>query len=314
VSVNADATTDNLALDGTIEATGTVSPTTIANIFNRRVGNDANRFEGYCQEMIIYDTDQSSNRTDIEGNINAHYGIANIGTPSSGLLADYPGSAAAYSVRKLADTAGLSMRIIVDDTAVIGTVDASDTEYDIGFDANGDLDVARIREVCNNPSGANYNAYVVTWYDQSGNGNHATQTTYTNCPQIYDGVDVIMENGKPALERNSNGSIYMSTPSIGSSSTATMFTTVTPKSSRGIIYQSSGGYISSEFNGSLSMYYGSFISGTASTLQQRIQTYTIGTTDVGYINGVQNVSGDAGSINTGGAGNAKNARNCHLSK
>ena len=91
------------------------------------------------------------------------------------------------------------MRIIVDDTAAIGTVDASDTEYDIGFDANGDLDVARIREVCNNPSGANYNAYVVTWYDQSGNGNHATQATYTSCPQIYDGVDVIMENGKPCV-------------------------------------------------------------------------------------------------------------------
>ncbi len=157
--------------------------------------------EIYQQEFVIWNSNQSAgNRTDIEGNINAHYGIANFGTPSSGLLADYPGSAAAYSVRKLADTASLAMRIIVDDTAVIGTVDASDTEYDIGFDANGDLDVARIREVCNNPSGANYNAYVVTWYDQSGNGNHATQATYTSCPQIYDGVDVIMENGKPALD------------------------------------------------------------------------------------------------------------------
>ena len=160
----------------------------------------ANPMNGNIQEWILWNSDQDSNRNDIEGNQNAHYGIANFGTPSSGLLADYPGGAAAYSVRKLADTAGLAMRIIVDDTAVIGTVDASDTEYDIGFDANGDLDVARIREVCNNPSGANYNAYVVTWYDQSGNGNHATQATYTACPQIYDGVDVIMENGRPAVD------------------------------------------------------------------------------------------------------------------
>jgi hypothetical protein len=75
VSVQADATTDNLALDGTIEATGTVSPTTIANIFNRRVTNDSNRFEGYCQEMIIWDTDQSSNRTGIETDINGYFSI-----------------------------------------------------------------------------------------------------------------------------------------------------------------------------------------------------------------------------------------------
>jgi hypothetical protein len=75
VSVQADATTDNLALDGTIEATGTVSPTTIANIFNRRVTNDSNRFEGYCQEMIIWDTDQSSNRTGIESDINTYFSI-----------------------------------------------------------------------------------------------------------------------------------------------------------------------------------------------------------------------------------------------
>ena len=179
---------------------GSYGTTTISEIFKATPNNPGTQMEnGHVHEVIIYESDQSTNRTDIEGNINAHYGIANIGTPSSGLLADYPGSAAAYSVRKLADTASLAMRIIVDDTAVIGTVDASDTEYDIGFDANGDLDVARIREVCNNPSGANYNAYVVTWYDQSGNGNHATQTTYTNCPQIYDGVDVITLNGKTAI-------------------------------------------------------------------------------------------------------------------
>lgn len=201
-ALNKATTTDiRLGVNGSnVADTGNIGSAVVTNI---RVGAEPNSgFYGdsRIQELIIYDSDNSSNRTDIEGNINAHYGIANIGTPSSGLLADYPGSAAAYSVRKLADTAGLAMRIIVDDTAVIGTVDASDTEYDIGFDANGDLDVARIREVCNNPSGANYNAYVVTWYDQSGNGNHATQATYTSCPQIYDGVDVIMENGKTAIK------------------------------------------------------------------------------------------------------------------
>lgn len=181
----------------------------------------------YCNinmcEFILHPSYQGANRGNIRSNINAHYGIANFGTPSSGLLADYPGSTAAYSVRKLADTAGLAMRIIVDDTAVIGTVDASDTEYDIGFDANGDLDVARIREVCNNPSGANYNAYVVTWYDQSGNGNHATQTTYTNCPQIYNGTSVITENGKPMLQSNDSSDGFSAISVDMSGSTISLF-------------------------------------------------------------------------------------------
>jgi hypothetical protein len=39
------------------------------------VTNDVNRFEGYCQEMIIWDTDQSSNRTGIESDINTYFSI-----------------------------------------------------------------------------------------------------------------------------------------------------------------------------------------------------------------------------------------------
>ena len=209
-------------------------------------------------------------------------------------LDTYTGAAAAYSVRLLRTAyTGSCMRV---------REDGGNTETDIGFDSNGDLDTAAIASHC----GAN-NGYVRYWYDQStaggtGSGNDAGQATAASQPQIYNGTAVVTENGKPALERNSNGSIYMSTPSIGSSSTATMFTTVTPRLTRSIIYQS-GGYIASEQNGGLSIYYGSFIPGTASTLQQRIQTYTIGTTDVGFINGVQNVSGNAGSANIGGAGN-----------
>jgi hypothetical protein len=219
--LNRASGSNTLHIDGS--SIGTVSNSNTFNIFMLLDGSGGVMpLDGKFQEFVLWEADQSSNRTDIEGNINAHYGIENFGTPSSGLLADYPGSAAAYSVRKLADTASLAMRIIVDDTAVIGTVDASDTEYDIGFDANGDLDVARIREVCNNPSGTNYNAYVVTWYDQSGNGNHATQATYTQCPQIYDGVDVIMENGKPIIKSNDTSDGFSSIAVDMSGSTISM--------------------------------------------------------------------------------------------
>ena len=130
----------------------------------------------------------------------------------SGLLDTYTGAAAAYSVRKLdKDYTGSCMRIVVDSAATVGTLDSSDPEFDIGFDTNGDLDTAEIVTRCNNPSGTNYNAYVTKWYDQSGNGNDATQDQYTAMPQIASTGAVITENGKSALDFSND---YMDTPTI----------------------------------------------------------------------------------------------------
>lgn len=123
--------------------------------------------------------------------------IANINgltLPSAftGLLDTYTGAAAAYSVRRLNSAyTGACMRVREDGT---------NTETDIGFDSNGDLDTAAIASHC----GAN-NGYVKTWYDQSqsggtGSGNDATQATAASQPQIYNGAAVITENGKPALD------------------------------------------------------------------------------------------------------------------
>ena len=51
---------------------------------------------------------------------------------------------------------------------------------------------------------------VVTWYDQSGNSNDATQGTSTARPKIYDGnTGVVTEgsagNEKPAIGLTSSG-------------------------------------------------------------------------------------------------------------
>ena len=104
----------------------------------------------------------------------------------SGLLADYPGAAAAYSLRLLdTDYTGSAVRVRR----------ASDnTEQDIGFDGNGDLDTTALATFCSGTDG-----FVKTWYDQSGNSNDATQATTGNQPKIYDSATgVITENGKPA--------------------------------------------------------------------------------------------------------------------
>ena len=107
--------------------------------------------------------------------------------PFEGLLDTYTGAAAGYSVRKLANSATLAMRVREAST---------DTELDIGFDINGDLDTAAIAAHCGTADG-----FLVTWTDQSSNANDATQATFVEQPQIYDGATttVILENGKPAI-------------------------------------------------------------------------------------------------------------------
>lgn len=56
---------------------------------------------------------------------------------------------------------------------------SDDAELDIGYEADGDLDTAAITAFVSSNS-----AYVVTLYDQSGNGKHATQSTAANQPRI----------------------------------------------------------------------------------------------------------------------------------
>ena len=119
------------------------------------------------------------------------------------LLDTYTGAAAAYSVRKLdKDYTGSCMRV---------REDSGDTETDIGFDGSGNLDTSAIATHCGSANG-----YVVTWYDQSGNSNNATQSTAGNQPQIYNGTAVITENGKPALFTNGSQYLIYSTISFTS--------------------------------------------------------------------------------------------------
>jgi hypothetical protein len=72
-------------------------------------------------------------------------------------------------------------------------------EIDIGFNNNNELDVAAITSHC-----AGTNCVVPVWYDQSSNGNNATQNVIINQPTIYKNATGLVRNshGKPALEGN----------------------------------------------------------------------------------------------------------------
>lgn len=109
----------------------------------------------------------------------------------SGLLDTYTGAAAAYSLRLLRSAyTGYAIKVRR----------ASDnTEQDIGF-SNNVLDTTTLASFCSGTNG-----FVTTWYDQSGNGNNATQTTAANQPQIVSSGSVINVNSKASIDITTGG-------------------------------------------------------------------------------------------------------------
>lgn len=117
-----------------------------------------------------------------------------------GLLDDYPNAAAAYSLRLLRSAyTGSAIRV----RRAVG----SPSEKDIGF-VNNELDVADLESFCSGTDG-----FVVTWYDQSGNGYNATQTTASSQPKIVSSGSTILDNGKPCIQFDGSDD-YMQTSSV----------------------------------------------------------------------------------------------------
>ena len=176
------------------------------------------------------------------------------------LLDTYTGAAAAYSVRLLdKDYTGNCMRI---------RRDSDDAETDIGFDSSGDLDTASIASHCGSANG-----YVVTWYDQSGNSNNATQSTAGNQPQIYNGSAVITENGKPAMTwaNATNQNLTLAALNLSTKTIAMVWTPINSSiTSRGFTSYAGTGGVGNEFlldrtNNATHRYYDGGISATVSS-------------------------------------------------
>ena len=116
-------------------------------------------------------------------------GIGIIDSTSAGgstlLLDNYPGAKRAYSIRKLSSSySGSCMRI---------RRSSDNSELDIGF-VNGELDTAAISTFISSS-----NAFVTIWYDQSGNGVNATQSTALSQPQIAANGVIWTINSKPTI-------------------------------------------------------------------------------------------------------------------
>lgn len=109
---------------------------------------------------------------------------------ATGLILDQLAAqpAAAYALRKLrTGYAGAAMRV---------RRSSDSAESDIGFTAAGDLNATELLAFTGGDS-----AFVATWYDQSGNARHATQTTAAKQPRIVNAGVVQTLNGRPTLDQ-----------------------------------------------------------------------------------------------------------------
>ena len=109
--------------------------------------------------------------------------------PPSFLLDTYTGAEAGYSLRKISNTATNSLRV---------RRSSDNAETDIGFAADGNLNNSALLSFVG--TGATDNGYVTTWYDQSGNSRHATQTSATAQPQIVSAGNIITVNGYQVMK------------------------------------------------------------------------------------------------------------------
>lgn len=159
----------------------------------RAYGEGALYYNGYLQEVIAYPSNQLTNRTGINTNINLYYSIYWQGNGNA-LLDLYPSAAAAYSLRNLSSTYfGPLVRV---------RRSSDNTEQDIYGIYTGVLDSASLLAFCGVGDG-----FISIWYDQSGKGFNATQTTTANQPQIVSSGVIILNNSKPSVQFNGTSQV-----------------------------------------------------------------------------------------------------------
>ena len=144
-----------------------------------------------------------------------HGGVRLAGGSFAGVYDAIPSIAAAYGMRRLRSLyTGNLLRL---------RRDSDNAESNFGYTAAGDLDTAAIATWLGAASG-----YVTTWYDQSGNGYNAVQTTAANQP-LYVASG---QNGKPVGRWDGiNDSLIVASitlPTFFSLLVAAKFTTAKP--------------------------------------------------------------------------------------
>lgn len=108
---------------------------------------------------------------------------------NKGLLDEFSGAAAAYSLRNLS---------LLSNPAVVRVRRSSDN-------AESDFTATQVSDgTLASWVGAGNNGFVRTWYDQSGNARNAGQTTTANQPQVVSNGSVLLRNSLPVVRFDIN--------------------------------------------------------------------------------------------------------------
>lgn len=218
------------------------------------------------------------------------------GAAPSLLLDTYTGAAVAYSLRKL--------RTAYNGSAIRVRESSGNTEADIGFDGSGNLNTTALLSHC----GAN-DGFVTKWYDQSGNGYDASQTTAASQPQIVSSGSVITENIQPAIDMNASKSTnrYLSTnqvsPSLAQPLSYFITTQVDAITNNAIIdgFTNGNGLIYRLLANQMRYFFGSTLTDASFPDTQQLITVLANTTSSEiYNNAILQLSGNLGSNNFDG--------------
>ncbi len=122
--------------------------------------------------------------------------------PPLPLLDTYTGSSAAYSLCKL--------RTAYTGNAILARRSSDNTETNISFDSNGNLDTTALLSFASGGS-----VYVKTFYDQSGNNRDLTQSSATLQPIIVNSGTLQTSGGKPCMAFDGSND-YLRNNALGS--------------------------------------------------------------------------------------------------
>ncbi len=166
---------------------------------------------------------------------------------------------AAYSVRKLRTAyAGSAFRV---------RRDSDDTEQDIGFDTDGNLDESALTTFV----GSN-NGFIVTWYDQTTNGNNATQTSQSRQMRVVTSGTVEKIGTKVAPDAFATRTHYIPDTTISVTPPQTTVALIKPDATSGNFHfmgeNLSGTYRFGGHNDRLFLHGGSLISTTDGAIAQ----------------------------------------------
>jgi len=122
--------------------------------------------------------------------------LSNTYYPTIGVLDQVGPAAAAYSLRKLRQQyTGSAIRV---------RRSSDNSEQDIGFDVDGNLNVS----VLSTFVGAS-NGFVAIWYDQSGNANNAVQATQSQQPFIVAAGVLVTSGGRAGIRYNGTSTMNL---------------------------------------------------------------------------------------------------------